>query len=266
MSAQIGLLVVGNEILDGIVLDTNSQWVVNQLKALNLHVKERMTVRDEVPDIARAIRRLVSDGCAIVFTLGGMGPTHDDKTLRGVTEAFDLFLELNQEALDIVTRQYREFHEKGVIETAEMTEARQKMAILPRGARPLDNRVGSAPGVVLDIEGTEVVCLPGVPKELMWMFENQVVPLLKSRVEGAYAEKIVYLSLKDESTLAPIIDEVMRDVPSVYVKSMVKPYGEAGIRLWISAMGRSQVEVDERVNRVANLLTQITEEKLQKGP
>ena len=265
MKNQIGILVVGNEILDGIVLDTNSHWIINHLRALSLLVKGKATVRDEVPEIARALRRLVADGCTLVFTMGGLGPTHDDKTLSGVAEAFGLPLELNEEALGIVTRQYSDLHKRGVIETADLTDARRKMAVLPMGAKPLDNRVGGAPGVLLDVGGAQVVCLPGVPGELMWIFENQLMTLLKKRVEGAFAEEIIYLPLRDESTLAPIIDDVMRDVPDVYIKSMVKPYGESGIRLWVSARGQSQAEVEERVNRVANLLVQLSEKRLPKG-
>ncbi|MFQ6054149.1 MAG: competence/damage-inducible protein A [Candidatus Bathyarchaeia archaeon] len=265
MTTQIGILVVGNEILDGIVLDTNSHWIINQLKALNLRVRGKVTVRDDIPEIARALRRLVADGCNLVFTMGGLGPTHDDKTLSGVAEAFGLPMELNEEALSIVARQYSDLHSRGVVETADLTEARRKMAVLPRGGKPLDNRVGGAPGVLLDVKGAQVVCLPGVPGELMWIFENQLLALLKRRVEGAFAEEIIYLPLRDESTLAPIIDEVMKDVPGVYIKSMVKPYGESGIRIWISAKGQSQAEVEERVNRVANLLIQLCGEQLPKG-
>jgi len=263
MTTNVGILVIGDEVLDGIVLDTNSQWIINQLKSLNLRVKERATVRDAISEIARILKRLVTNGCNLVFTMGGLGPTHDDKTLSGVAEAFALPLELNDEALKIVTRQYTDFHKRGVIDTAEITEARRKMAILPRGAKPLDNRVGGAPGVVLEVKGTQVISLPGVPSELMWIFDNQLLDLLKERVEGAFSEEIVYLPLKDESTLAPIIDEVMKDNPGVYIKSMVKPYGESGIRLWISAQGKYQDEVDERVSRIVNLMTILCEERLQ---
>ncbi|UCH56844.1 MAG: competence/damage-inducible protein A [Candidatus Bathyarchaeota archaeon] len=262
MTTQIGILVVGNEILDGMVLDTNSQWIINQLKALNLQVSEKMTVRDEAKVIARAIRRMISNGDNLIFTTGGLGPTHDDKTLMGVAMAFELPLELNDAALRIVTRQYADMHQRGIIGTSEITEPRRKMAILPRGARPLDNRVGGAPGVVLEIEGAQIISLPGVPGELMWIFDNQLLGLLKGKVEGAFAEDVIYLPLRDESTLAPIIDEVMQEVPGVYIKSMVKPYGESGIRLWISAGGQSQAEVEERVNRVANLLVKRCEEQL----
>ena len=265
MTTQIGILVIGNEILDGLVLDTNSQWLINQLKALSLQVYQKITVRDEIPIIGRAVRRLITNGCNLIFTTGGLGPTHDDKTLTGVANAFNLPMELNDAALAIVTRQYSDLHQRGIINDAEITEPRKKMAVLPKGATALDNRVGGAPGVLLNVDDVQVISLPGVPGELMWIFDNQCLSLLKSKVEGAFSEEMVYLPLRDESTLAPIIDDVMKDVPGVYIKSMVKPYGESGIRLWVSASGNSQSEVDERVNRVANLLIKKCEEQLPNG-
>ena len=265
MTTQIGILVIGNEILDGLVLDTNSQWLINQLKALSFQVSERATVRDEILVIARAIRRLISNGCNLIFTTGGLGPTHDDKTLTGVASAFNLPMELNDKALEIVIRQYSDLHKRGIIQNSEITEPRRKMAVLPKGAQSLDNMVGGAPGVLVDIDGVQVISLPGVPGELMWIFDNQCLALLKTKIEGAFAEELVYLPLRDESTLAPIIDDVMRDVPDVYIKSMVKPYGESGIRLWVSASGSSETEVKEKVNRVANLLIKRCEEQLPQG-
>lgn len=264
MTTQIGILVIGNEILDGLVLDTNSQWLINQLKALSFLVSERATVRDEIPTIAMTIRRLISNGCNLIFTTGGLGPTHDDKTLSGVASAFNIPMELNDKALEIVIRQYSTLHKKGIIQNSEITDSRRKMAILPKGAKSLDNMVGGAPGVFIDIDGIQVICLPGVPGELMWIFDNQCISLLKTKIEGVFAEELIYLPLRDESTLAPIIDKVMRDVPDVYIKSMVKPYGESGIRLWVSAKGRSETEVKEKVNRVAKLLIKQCEEQLPK--
>ncbi len=265
MSKRIGILVIGNEILDGIVLNTNSQWIINRLKPLNFNVKESITVRDDTSEIAKALNRLLDDGCDLIFTTGGLGPTFDDTTLQGIAEALNLPLEVNEEALKIVTRQYREFHKQGIVDTAKITDARRKMAILPRGAKPLDNKAGGAPGVLIQKKDSVIIALPGVPKELIWIFDNQLLPMLKLMIDGAFTEKIIHLPLKDESTLSPIIDEAMKKVPDVYVKSMVKPYGEKGIRLWISARGENQSEVEERIQRVANILTQLIEEKLPKG-
>jgi molybdenum cofactor synthesis domain-containing protein len=265
MSAGVGILVVGNEILDGVVLDTNSQWLINRLKSLNFMVHEAITVRDSLPEIDRGLGRLMADGCTMVFTTGGLGPTHDDMTVQGVAEALGLPLELNQEALAVVTRQYRALHERGIIESGELTDSRRKMAVLPRGAKPLDNRVGGAPGVLVEAGGSTIICLPGVPLEMKWIFDDQVTPLLGARVKGAYAEEIIWLPLRDESTLSPIIDQVMEEAPGVYVKSMVRPYGEEGIRLWVSSKGEDKDEVEKQVRLAVERLQRLTREMLPNG-
>ncbi len=265
MTSLVAIITVGNEILDGIILDTNTRWMIERLKPLGLMVKEVMTVRDDVSEIAKAINRAAVDGCGLIITSGGLGPTHDDMTLKGVAEAFHLALEVNEEALAIVARQYATLHDRGIIDSEEITEARRKMAVFPRNARPLDNRVGGAPGVLLHYCGVEVVSLPGVPHELMWIFDNQLVPHLSERLDEVYYEEVLSLPLRDESTLAPLIDEVMRRVPNVWIKSLVKPYGERGIRLWISARGTEKTELEAKVKKVAEILVQLVKDRLSSG-
>ena len=258
----VGILVIGNEILDGVILDTNSQWIIQQLKPLNYTVAESITVRDDTAEIALAINRMHQDHINMVITTGGLGPTHDDMTLIGVAEAFNLPMELNDTAYSIVERQYRHYYERGVVDTPEITDARRKMAVFPQGATPLDNRAGGAPGVLLDRGDISVISLPGVPSELKWIFENQLLPILKEQMQGHYYEKIIHLNLRDESTLAPLIDEAMKTDSGVYIKSMVKPYGEAGIRLWVSAHGEDPMEIKQRVDKIAELLTELTRDQV----
>lgn len=260
--SHVGILVIGNEILDGIVLDTNSQWIIKQLKQLNFDVKETMTVRDSTDEISLAIERMRKDNCNIIFTTGGLGPTHDDMTLKGLAQAFDLPVDVNKEALDIVKRQYKMLHEKDIVNSNEITESRRKMAVLPKGSEPLDNQVGGAPGVLILRENLRIFCLPGVPKELKWIFENEIIPLLGPDEGGYFAEKIIVLPLRDETTLAPIIDEVMEKYQGIYIKSLVKPYGEEGIRLWISGRGEDKEKINRELDNVAELIKEITEERL----
>ena len=246
-----GILIIGNEIVDGIVLDTNGNWLAKMLRAFGVHVKEFMTIRDEIDEISKAIRRMIEDECDLIITSGGLGPTHDDKTLQGVAKAFNLKLTLNIDALKIIQRQYRYFYEKGYVKSPEITEPRKKMAILPEGAKPLDNRVGGAPGVLLETDNCVVISLPGVPRELKWIFENKVVPWLKERVKAAFYEEVFEVSAIDETTLSPFIDEVMREVPGVYIKSMP----EVGkIRVWISASSEVLEDAKEKVKKAIELL------------
>lgn len=258
----VGILVIGNEILDGVILDTNTQWLIQQLKPLNYTVAETITVRDNTTEIAHAINRMKNDTIQLVITTGGLGPTHDDMTLRGVAEAFDLPMKLNEHAYEIVERQYKLYYERGIVDTPEITDARRKMAIFPEGAKPLDNRAGGAPGVLFEENGFAVVSLPGVPSELKWIFENQLTPILRKRARGHYYEKIIHLNLRDESTLAPLIDKAMETDSEVYIKSMVKPYGEAGIRLWVSCHGENTEEIRTRVEKIAELLIELTRDQV----
>ncbi len=258
----VGILVIGNEILDGVILDTNTQWLIQQLKPHNLTVTETITVRDDISEIAKAVNRMNTDGIELVVTTGGLGPTYDDMTLRGVAEAFNLPMKLNEHAYEIVERQYKLYYERGVVETPEITDARRKMAVFPEGAEPLDNQAGGAPGVLLEIDGFAVVSLPGVPSELKWIFEHQLTPILKKRATGHYYEKITHLNLRDESTLAPLIDQAMQTDPEVYIKSMVKPYGEPGIRLWVSLHGENTEEITQRVEKIVQLLTELTRDQV----
>jgi nicotinamide-nucleotide amidase len=240
----VGILIIGNEILDGVILDTNSQWIIQQLKPLNYTVAKSITVRDDISEIAKAITRMKNDGIDLVITTGGLGPTYDDMTLKGVAEAFSIPMKLNEEAIKIVERQYKNFHDRGVIDSAEITDARRKMAVFPEGAEPLDNMAG------------------GAPSELKWIFENQLEPILKKQAHGHYYEKIIYLNLRDESILAPLIDEAMHADSGVYIKSMVKPYGAPGIRLWVSAHGEDIKEIKERVEKIVDFLVELTKDQV----
>jgi nicotinamide-nucleotide amidase len=258
----VGFLIVGNEILDGIVLESNSQWLTNQMKTLGFFIKERMVVRDSVFEISQSLKRLIDDGCTLILTSGGLGPTHDDMTLKGVAEGINVPLEINDEGLAIVTRQYSEIHARGIIESPIITPARKKMAYLPKGSKALDNRVGGAPGVLLKKDCVTIICLPGVPSELMWIYNNQVIEYLSSEVEGNFYEETTTLSLRDESTLSPLIDEVMKAIPDIWVKSLVKPYGKYGIRIWISARGQNKEDIEIKVKNAKNMLMSLVDEKL----
>lgn len=262
----VGILVVGNEILDGVTLDTNTQWMINKLKPLNYTVAETITVRDDTAEIAKALNRMTDDGLQLIITTGGLGPTYDDITLKGVAEAFKLPMAVNPHALEIVRRQYKAFHAAGTVDSPEITDARRKMAVFPEGAEPLDNKAGGAPGVMLHAGGTLIVSLPGVPSELKWIFQNPLHQILVDGSEGCYTERIINLTARDESALAPLIDDANKLEPDVYIKSMVKSMtdNEKGyvIRLWISCHGEDMQTIQVKVDKVADYLVNLAESKL----
>jgi nicotinamide-nucleotide amidase len=267
-----GIIAIGNEVLDGLVLDTNSNWLETRLVRLGLQVKRLVSVRDEVEEIGRALA-FAGEVCDVIITTGGLGPTHDDMTLKAVGKALNRNVTQSPEALEIVQRQYRYLYQKGIVNSPDMTEARTKMAQIPEGAMPLDNKVGGAPGVMIQERKSTLFCLPGVPSELKFIFEDSIVPWLKERVSWRFCEQVVEFGMHDESVFAPAIDAVMKKHPDVYIKSMPKTYGTSKtLRVWISmgseneSKAKKQIEAAVRdLENVTGIKTKVVEDQPDSG-
>lgn len=231
MSKRMEIVCVGNELLIGRTLNTNATWLARRATSLGMTVKRITVVSDDVEEIAKAIQEVLQRKPHFAITTGGLGPTFDDKTLEGISKALDLKLEVNEKALDMIKQRYETYRKEGRIEKVELTPPRVKMATLPQGAQPLHNAAGTAPGVMLKVGKTFLLVLPGVPPEMEAIFEESVAPLLKKAAgKVTFFETSLYADNIVESTLAPLIDQAMRDNPHVYVKSHVyaKDLAESG--------------------------------------
>lgn len=250
---------VGNELLIGDTLDTNTNWVCKRITGIGGQVERAVLVRDKLDAIAREVKSALERKTDVIFTMGGMGPTSDDMTLEAIAKATNRPLELNAEALAFVKEKYEELARKGYVDDASMTPSREKMAILPNGAIPLDNPVGAAPAVVLRTESSSIViCLPGVPAELKGIFEGSLQPILKEIFgESIFLEKAAIVNSKDESILAPILKAVSDKNPGVYIKSRPKRFGpDVKIRVTLSIAGSSKEDVEQQIERTLQDLRQ----------
>jgi molybdenum cofactor synthesis domain-containing protein len=257
----LGIIAIGNELLDGKVLETNANWMEKQLVPLGLEIRRRAIVRDEIEEIGEAID-FIRAQCDVIITSGGLGPTHDDMTLKAIAQHLNLKLVENTEAIEIIKRQYKTLHENGIVQAPDMTESRRKMAQLPVGSKALDNRVGGAPGVMIQDGDTTIFCLPGVPSELEFIFQDSVMPWLSGNVTQTFREKVIEFDLKDESVFAPAIDIAMKKVSGVWIKSMPKTYGTSKtLRVWLSARGDDPTELDKLLKKATIELEAATGEK-----
>ncbi|MFO8048042.1 MAG: competence/damage-inducible protein A [Desulfosudaceae bacterium] len=174
------ILSTGNEVLSGIVADTNAAWMAGRLEELGLEVKRHTCVGDDLDQIAGALLEICGRAQLVVVT-GGLGPTGDDLTSAAVARAAGLPLVQDSAALESVQRF---FAERG----STMRASDAKQALLPRGAQCLVNPVGSAPGFAITIAGSRVCVLPGVPHEMKKMLTEQVLPL----VDGWQAQQRLF--------------------------------------------------------------------------
>ncbi|MGD0159036.1 MAG: nicotinamide mononucleotide deamidase-related protein [Candidatus Bathyarchaeia archaeon] len=217
------IICVGNELLIGKTLNTNATWLARRVTSLGLTVKKIVVIGDELDEIAETLQETLRRKPDFIITTGGLGPTFDDKTLEGIALGLNRQLEVNEEALKMVRQKYVAYLEKtGKTEKIELTPPRVKMATLPKGTRPLPNPVGTAPGVMAEVEGTFIIALPGVPPEMEAIFDGSIAGIIKQRAgKSAFFETSIYVEEIMESNLAPLIDRVMHHNPHVYVKSHV---------------------------------------------
>ena len=223
MENFVEILCAGNELLIGKISNTNAQWLAKRITTLGLKVRRVTVVGDDIGEIAAALKESLEREPRFVITTGGLGPTFDDKTLEGVANALNCELDKNDEALKMIEERYERYVAEGRMERVELTPHRLKMAKLPKGAKPLFNPVGTAPGVLAESGETRLIMLPGVPQEMKAIFDESVALLIRE-VAGnlTFYEASIDVRGVPESELAPIIEQVMHDNPYVYVKSHPK--------------------------------------------
>ncbi len=171
------IISIGDELLDGRTLDSNSAWLAGELGGLGIRVVECITVPDEPERIIRALRRGF-DISEIVITTGGLGPTDDDLTRGALAEYLGVKLTRDNRVLDGIKEI---FAGRGIIMPPNVA----REALIPVGARPLKNSVGVAPGLFIPMNDSRLlIALPGVPPEMRAIFCEELAPLLLERGGG----------------------------------------------------------------------------------
>lgn len=247
---NVCLISVGNELLSGKTVNTNANFLAKKLTNLGFIVQKILTLPDDPDVVPNEISLLISSGqYRLILITGGLGPTWDDSTAIFLAKALDVNTELNIEALSMVTKRYKDLFDKGLVDTAEITPARKKMAILPVGSEVIDNPVGTAPGIffIHNFSNTWIFCLPGVPREMKEMYKavEAKISVLKNQKQIGYYETEFTSAFTDESLLAPFLIQV-RQKHDVWIKSLPEAYQEEkNIHLIISKTADS-VEVAKK--------------------
>jgi len=180
---RVEVVAVGTELLLGQIADTNSAWLGEQLALAGVDSHFHQAVGDNTSRVVLALRTALarSDG---VIVCGGLGPTHDDLTRDAIAEVMNVPLERDPA---IVARIAELFSSRG----RAMPDSNARQADVPRGAAPIEQRIGTAPGLICPVGGKVVYALPGVPYELFEMFERAVLPDLRRRSAESGATGVI---------------------------------------------------------------------------
>ncbi|MEJ7693406.1 competence/damage-inducible protein A, partial [Daejeonella sp.] len=175
------LITIGDEILIGQIVDTNSAWMAQQLNMAGIKVKQITSVSDEKQHILDSLNE-ASQRADIILITGGLGPTKDDITKKTLAEYFNVGLRTDEGALENVKRIFSKYN-------SPMLETNLRQAEVLENCTTLLNLNGTAPGMWIENDGKVYVSMPGVPFEMMYMMEELVIPKIK---ESFQLESIVH--------------------------------------------------------------------------
>ena len=170
---RAGVVVTGNEVLNGRVQDSNGPWISERLAELGVEVANILVVADRPDDLESALRYMEAEGMDLVVTSGGLGPTADDLTAEVVARFAGRELVLDESMEEKIARILRDFARRLRLDEDALREANRKQAMVPEGATTIDP-AGTAPGLVVPAENLTVIVLPGPPRELQSMWDAAI--------------------------------------------------------------------------------------------
>lgn len=218
------IITIGDEILIGQIVDTNSAWMAQQLNEFGIRVKQITSISDDKQHIIDALNEAQKRADIILIT-GGLGPTKDDITKHTLAEYFNAKLVLNEEALANVERIFARFNRP-------VTEVNRKQAEVPDNCTIIQNPQGTAPGMHFNINGKHIFCMPGVPFEMKAIMESSVLPYIKANFIGhtLIHENILTVGI-GESFLATEIEDIENALPSHIKLAYLPKLGQVRMRL-----------------------------------
>jgi molybdenum cofactor synthesis domain-containing protein len=214
------VVAIGDELVGGFTLDTNSHWMAERLRLLGYPVKRVTQVRDRPAEIVDQLKRELDDAdINDVFLCGGLGPTPDDRTFAALAQALGKDLVVWEETRARIERRVQRMHSMGLLESPEVTEGNLRMARIPAGpAHVFRNRRGMAPGAMYEANGKRVFVLPGVPMELKGIFTEEIEPEFLTAGNAATVRELRF-TFAVEARFYPLMRELEETHPDVSVGS-----------------------------------------------
>jgi nicotinamide-nucleotide amidase len=247
----VSVITIGDELLIGQTIDTNGAWMGQLLTQEGVSIIERATITDDKEQIINTIRRLQETSDLILIT-GGLGPTRDDVTKVALAEVAGVEMVFDQEMWVGMQGFFAELNRS-------TTDAHQQQCYMPAGITKLENRMGTAPGMLFDLEDTYIISMPGVPYEMKYIMEHGVLPIIKDHRVGAVVHRTIHTIGEGESRIAVQIDDIITSMPAHVSLAFLPSLGS--VRLRVTAIGDDdaslRLEVDHYAERIIDTLGEI---------
>ncbi|WP_183572469.1 competence/damage-inducible protein A [Mucilaginibacter sp. X5P1] len=241
------IITIGDEILIGQIVDTNSAWIAQQLNNAGIRVKQISSISDDRQHILTALAE-ASNRADIILITGGLGPTKDDITKKTLTEYFGVGMVESKEALENVNRIFAKYNRP-------LLEVNRLQAEVPENCEVILNKNGTAPGMWFNHDGKIYVSMPGVPFEMMYMVEEEVIPKLKATFTlPVIIHKTILTAGEGESFLAEKIADIEDSLPPYIKLAYLPKLGQ--VRLRLSAYGDDADLLKQKVDEFAALIVE----------
>ena len=229
---KAAVITIGDEILIGQIVDTNSSYISKALDKIGIATYEMLSISDDKKHILETFDYVQNNFDVVVIT-GGLGPTKDDITKKTFCEYFDDVLVENKAVLAHVIDIIEGFYKKPI------TQLNKDQALVPSKAKVLFNKMGTAPGMLMEHEQTVFISLPGVPYEMKYLVDHEIVPYLVAKFDRPYiVHKTLMTYGRGESLIAEQIESWENNLPS-FVKLAYLP-SPGKVRLRLTARGNDE--------------------------
>lgn len=218
------ILTIGDELLIGQTIDTNSAWMGGELNKLGIHIEEKIAIQDTKDGIISGIDRAMSKGDIILIT-GGLGPTKDDITKKVMADHFGMNMIFNEPTWERIEALFARWGRS-------TTPAHREQCYMPDGAKILENKMGTAPGMLFKIDGKILISMPGVPYEMKYIMEHSVLPLIKKNYTNqSIVHHTILTAGEGESRIAAQIDDLLNQLPEHISIAYLPNLGTVKLRL-----------------------------------
>ncbi len=244
---RVHIITIGDEILIGQTIDTNSAWMARQLNLIGAQVAEIQSVSDQKAAILDSLAHAVGQ-VEVVLITGGLGPTKDDITKLALAEFFDTELQFHQPTYDRILRMFEKWGRAP-------TPAHREQCYLPARARILVNKKGSAPAMWFEYQGKTIVSMPGVPFEMQYLMEYEVLPRLQKQYAGIpVLHRYIMTVGEGESRIAQHIADIEEQLPPPLKLAFLPGLGQVKLRL--TASGADEALLTKLLNEQVRVISE----------
>lgn len=239
---QAEIITIGDEILIGQIVDTNSAWLGQKLNEIGISIKQISSISDDRNDILSTLRAAVNRADLVIIT-GGLGPTKDDITKKTLADYFEVGFKRDEGTLEQVKTLFERFK-------APLLPVNIAQADVPENCLVLPNKNGTAPGMWFQEEDKLIISLPGVPFEMKYLMEEEVIPRIKQQFKLPHIVHHTMLTAGiGESFLAEKISAIEDMLPKHIKLAYLPKLGQ--VRLRLSAYGTDKMALENEVNLIA---------------